>query len=289
MKRAEIIVTDIGSTITKLSAFAGLGAGRNACFLGQGLGLTTVAEGDVVRGLEAARKDLEKRLAVNTRDAALMAASSAAGGLRMTVHGLTRDMTLRAAREASLGAGAIVTFTTAGKIYPDAMEEVRRINPNIILLAGGVDYGDRDIVMANARSLASLKLEIPLIYAGNKTVRSEIRRLFESAGMPVFIVDNVYPRIDELNIDPVRKIIQEVFARHIVKAPGMEKVWEMVRDAIMPTPGAVMRATEILAEVMGDVMVVDVGGATTDVHSCLLYTSPSPRDFSCNLVCRLML
>ena len=79
MKRAEIIVTDIGSTITKLSAFAGLGAGGNACFLGQGLGLTTVAEGDVVRGLEAARKYLEKRLAVNTRDAALMASSSAAG------------------------------------------------------------------------------------------------------------------------------------------------------------------------------------------------------------------
>ncbi|MEN8756828.1 MAG: glutamate mutase L [Desulfobacterales bacterium] len=285
MKHAEIIVADIGSTITKVSAFAGLSAGRNACFLGQGLGLTTVAEGDVAQGLEAARKDLEIRLGVNTRDAALMAASSAAGGLRMTVHGLTRDMTLRAAREASLGAGAIVTFTTAGQIYPDAMEEVRRLKPNIILLAGGVDYGDREIVMDNARSLASLKLKTPLVYAGNKTVRSDIRRLFESAGTPVFIVDNVYPRIDELNIDPVRKIIQEVFARHIVKAPGMEKVREMVRDAIMPTPGAVMRATEILAEVMGDVMVVDVGGATTDVHSVTdgspellkLMIAPEPR------------
>jgi hypothetical protein len=185
----------------------------------------------------------------------------------MTVHGLTRDMTLRAAREASLGAGAIVTFTTAGKIYPDAMEEVRRLKPNIILLAGGVDFGDREIVMANAHSLASLKLDIPLVYAGNKTVRSEIRRLFESAGMPVFIVDNVYPRIDELNIDPVRKVIQDVFARHIVTAPGMENVRAVVRDDILPTPGAVMRSTEILAEVMGDVMVVDVGGATTDVHS----------------------
>ena len=267
MKHADIIVADIGSTITKLSAFAGLSAGRNACFLGQGLGLTTVAEGDVVQGLEAARKDLETRLGVNTREAVLMAASSAAGGLRMTVHGLTRDMTLRAAREASLGAGAIVTFTTAGKIYPDAMEEVRRIKPNIILLAGGVDYGDREIVLANARSLASLKLEIPLIYAGNKTVRSDIRRLFESADMLVFIVDNVYPRIDELNIDPVRKVIQDVFARHIVTAPGMENVRKMVQDNIMPTPGAVMRSTEILADAMGDVMTVDVGGATTDVHS----------------------
>ncbi|MFO7688721.1 MAG: glutamate mutase L [Desulfobacterales bacterium] len=267
MKHAEIIVADIGSTITKVSAFSGLSAGRDACFLGQGLGLTTVAEGDVARGLEAARKDLETRVGVNTRDATLMAASSAAGGLRMTVHGLTRDMTLRAAREASLGAGAIVTFTTAGKIYPDAMEEVRRLKPNIILLAGGVDFGDREIVMANAHSLASLKLDIPLVYAGNKTVRSEIRRLFESAGMPVFIVDNVYPRIDELNIDPVRKVIQDVFARHIVTAPGMENVRAVVRDDILPTPGAVMRSTEILAEVMGDVMVVDVGGATTDVHS----------------------
>ena len=132
MKHAEIIAADIGSTITKVSAFSGMRAGCEARFLGQGLGLTTVAEGDVVKGFEAARKDLEIRMDVNTRDAMLMAASSAAGGLRMTVHGLTRDMTLRAAREASLGAGAIVTFTTAGEIYPEALEEIRRIKPNII-------------------------------------------------------------------------------------------------------------------------------------------------------------
>ena len=285
MKNAEVIAADIGSTITKLSAFSGLGAGGKARFLGQGLALTTVAEGDVAKGLEAARKDLETRADVNTRDAALMATSSAAGGLRMTVHGLTPDMTLRAAREASLGAGAIVAFTTAGKIHPDALAEVRRIKPNIILLAGGVDYGDREIVVANARCLASLKLETPLVYAGNKTVRSEIRRLFETAGTPLFIVENVYPRIDELNIDPVRKVIQDVFARHIVTAPGMENIREMVRDDIIPTPGAVMRSTEILAETMGDVMSVDVGGATTDVHSVTegspelskLMIAPEPR------------
>ena len=40
-----------------------------------------IAEGDVALGLEAARRDLETRLGVDTRDAELMAASSAAGGL----------------------------------------------------------------------------------------------------------------------------------------------------------------------------------------------------------------
>jgi len=285
MKKADIIAADIGSTITKVSAFSGLGGGRSACFLGQGLGLTTVSEGDVAKGLEAARKDLAARLGVDTQDAALMAASSAAGGLRMTVHGLTRDMTMRAAREASLGAGAIVTFTTAGEIDPDSLEEIRRIQPNIILLAGGVDYGDREVVTANARSLAALGLDIPLIYAGNIAVSGEIRRFCESAGMPVFVVENVYPRIDELNIDPVRKVIQGVFARHIVTAPGMGNIRKMVRDDILPTPGAVMRSTEILAETLGDVMAVDVGGATTDVHSVTdgspelakLMIAPEPR------------
>jgi hypothetical protein len=267
MQNAEIIAADIGSTITKVGAFSGMSDGRNACFLGQGTALTTVAEGDVGIGLDAARMDLEKFHGVDTSEALFMATSSAAGGLRMTVHGLTQDMTLRAAREASLGAGAIVTFTTAGLMTQDDLDEIRRIRPNIILLAGGVDYGDRRVVVENAGALASLTQTVPVVYAGNRAARREVGRILNSAGMPLFMVDNVYPRIDELNIDPVRKVIQEVFARHIITAPGMEKVKERVFGPIVPTPGAVMAATELLARVMEDVMTVDVGGATTDVHS----------------------
>ena len=272
-RRSRVLVADIGSTITKLSAFDGIDRTKASLraedvrFLGQGTALTTVSEGDVRIGLDAARRDLEKSHGVDTSKTLLMAASSAAGGLRMTVHGLTQDMTLRAAREASLGAGAIVTFTTAGLMTRDDIDEIRRIRPNIILLAGGVDYGDRQVVVANARAMASLEQTVPVIYAGNRAARGEAGRILEGAGMPLFVVDNVYPRIDELNIDPVRKVIQEVFARHIITAPGMEKVKERVRGPIVPTPGAVMAATELLARVMEDVMTVDVGGATTDVHS----------------------
>jgi uncharacterized protein (TIGR01319 family) len=77
----------------------------------------------------------------------------------------------------------------------------------------------------------------------------------------------VYPRIDELNIDPTRKIIQQVFEEHIVAAPGMEKIRTMVAGKIMPTPGAVMNAALALYDEIGDLMAVDVGSATTDVHS----------------------
>jgi uncharacterized protein (TIGR01319 family) len=272
-KQADVLVADIGSTLTKLSAFTGV---RNAgglpprqalSFVGQGMALTTVAEGDVLLGLEAARKDVEARFSIETSGAILMAASSAAGGLRMSVHGLTRDMTLRAAREASLGAGAIVTLTTAGLISADDVEEMRQCQPKLILLAGGVDDGDRQVVVANARTLASLGAVIPVIYAGNQAAKAEVQRILHTAHMPVFLTENVYPRLDAFHLEPVRHVIQEVFARHIVTAPGMEKVKTMVTGSVVPTPGAVMRATELLADVLGDVLTVDVGGATTDVHS----------------------
>jgi uncharacterized protein (TIGR01319 family) len=288
---AEVVVADIGSTLTKLSAFAGLAntagsrTGQRPRFLGQGMALTTVAEGNVVLGLQQARENLKATCGVDTSSAHLMASASAAGGLRMTVHGLTQDMTLRAAREASLGAGAVVTFATAGRLSMDDLEAIRQQQPNLMLLAGGVDYGERDIVVANAQALAALGLAVPVIYAGNKAARGEVQRLLRAAHVPVFLVDNVYPRIDELNLEPVRRVIQDVFARHIITAPGMEQVKAMVTGDVVPTPGAVMRATELLADVLGDVLTVDVGGATTDVLSVTegsaayvkLMVAPEPR------------
>jgi len=77
----------------------------------------------------------------------------------------------------------------------------------------------------------------------------------------------VYPRVDELNVEPARAMIQDAFEKNIVKAGGMDKIKEMVDGAIMPTPGAVMEATKLLYEILGDIVVFDVGGATTDVHS----------------------
>jgi uncharacterized protein (TIGR01319 family) len=264
-----MLVADIGSTITKLCAFSGLAQpdGRAARFLGQGVALTTTAEGDVGLGLDAARADLENRMGIDTGGAQWMASSSAAGGLRMTVHGLTPEMTLRAAREASLGAGAIIAFTTAGVMRADELDAVRGLRPKLILLCGGVDYGDRDVVIANARALAGAGVEAPVIYAGNCTAAAEVRRILDAGGLAVFTVENVYPRIDELNVEPVRERIQDVFSAHIVSAPGMDGVRERVVGRILPTPGAVMRATELVAGTLGNVMTIDVGGATTDVHS----------------------
>lgn len=265
--KIDVLVAEIGSTTTVVNAFNGIGT-NNPAFIGQGQAPTSVLEGDVTVGLKGAIDSLKKNLQADeiTWDD-MLATSSAAGGLKMTVHGLVYDMTVRAAKEAALGAGGIIKMITSGKMRKTDLKRIQEINPNIILVAGGVDYGERDTALHNLEMILSMGLKIPIIYAGNIENQEEVRLMCREAENQVYIVENVYPKIDTLVVEPTRKIIQDAFEEHIIHAPGMSKVRELVKGPIIPTPGAVMEAAKVLKEELGDLVVFDVGGATTDVHS----------------------
>ena len=256
----------MGSTITKVNGFNLLDEGGFE-HMAQGFAPTSVAQGDVGIGVQQAIEDLQSRFPGPIGKPETFVNSSAAGGLRMTVHGLTYSMTARAAREAALGAGGIVKMVTAGELDDFELDEIRATHPNIILLAGGVDFGEKTTVLRNAEKIASLGLSVPVVYAGNVALRKPIHHLFQEAGLEILVADNVFPDVDVLNIEPLRHLIHEVFNRHIIHAPGMAKFGELTHWGILPTPGAVLRGAELFAEELGDCLVFDVGGATTDVHS----------------------
>lgn len=263
--KIDLLVAEIGSTTTVVNGF---NISPRPSFIGQGQASTSIEAGDVNIGLRAAIEDLARKLAVDKIDyQELIGTSSAAGGLKMTVHGLVYDMTVRAAREAALGAGANIRYVTAGRLRKSDLNKIREIQPNIILIAGGVDYGERDTALYNSQAIGDLNLDIPVIYAGNIENKEEVEEIFQDKKTELYIVENVYPKIDELNIEPTRKIIQDVFEKHIIHAPGMEKIRSMVGGHIMPTPGAVMEASQLLYGDIGDLITIDVGGATTDIHS----------------------
>ena len=269
--KIDVLVAEIGSTTTVVNAFDHLES-DSPVFLGQGQAPTSVKEGDVNIGLQAAIEDMKKNLHIENEKLEytnMLATSSAAGGLRMTVHGLVYDMTVKAAKEAALGAGANIHLITAGKLSKVDMIKLDRIKPNIILIAGGVDYGERETALYNSELIAASDLNIPVIYAGNIAVTDDVKLIFEaySKEKNLHIVPNVYPKIDILNIEPTREVIQDIFEKHITEAKGMEKIREMVNGPIIPTPGAVMKASKILKDEIGDLVTIDVGGATTDIHS----------------------
>ena len=219
--KVDVMVAEIGSTTTVVNAFHHVKT-NDPVFLGQGQAPTSVLDGDVRIGLHSAIDDLRSKLNVDTLEYdEMLATSSAAGGLKMTVHGLVYDMTARAAKEAALGAGAIIHFVTAGKLRRTDLAKIKEIKPNLILLAGGVDFGERETAIYNAELIRSMGLNTPVIYGGNVENQEEIKLIFdEESGVKLYIVENVYPKIDDLNVEPARKVIQNAFEEHIVPCAG---------------------------------------------------------------------
>ena len=133
----------------------------------------------------------------------------------------------------------------------------------------------------NARVLKEIGGSYPIIYAGNRNAARECERILE--GREVHICENVMPKFGTLNIEPTQREIREVFLNRIVQAKGLTQASELISGIMMPTPSAVMEAIKLLAEGtknikgVGDLVAVDVGGATTDVYSVADGLPDDPR------------
>lgn len=260
-----VLLIDFGSTYTKLTA-VDVDAEQ---ILGTAASYTTV-QTDINDGLEEALVLLEQKTGKLNYDSCY-ACSSAAGGLRMITSGLVPELTGEAARLASLGAGAKVVGVYAFQLTEDDLEEIREAKPDIFLLVGGTDGGNTECILHNARMLASLKPEFPIVIAGNRTAARQCQRILSEC--EVYVCPNVMPKFGVLNIEPTQKQIREIFLNRIVQAKGLSKAAELLSDIMMPTPSAVLQAMNLLAQGcgeepgIGELVAVDVGGATTDVYS----------------------
>ncbi|MCL2843737.1 MAG: methylaspartate mutase accessory protein GlmL [Oscillospiraceae bacterium] len=259
-----VLLIDIGSTYTKVLA-ADM---AEPCILGTAAH-TTVAT-DVAIGLEEALLALEAKTGPLSYTARL-ACSSAAGGLRMVAVGLAPSLTEQAARMACLGAGAKVVRSFAYQLTEEDMAEIAAILPDILLLTGGTDGGNDAVITHNAAMLATCNADFPILLAGNRNATARCRELLK--GRTVITTENVMPRLEQLNVAPVQKQVRALFLERIVHAKGLGPVAKQMDGPLIPTPAAVLLATELLAKGtdsqsgFGDLLAIDLGGATTDVYS----------------------
>jgi uncharacterized protein (TIGR01319 family) len=263
------LAVDIGSTFTKLTLI-GLESER---VLAKAMGPSTVAT-DVTDGFNQAFQSLSTHYPVRLEDVDLkLACSSAAGGLRMIAVGLVPRLTVEAARIAAFGAGGKVVGTFSYELTEEDVMSIRQLEPDILLLTGGTDGGEKKTILHNAQLLARGGPDIPYIVAGNRVVSERIHQLFLRHQRTAFVVDNVMPEIDCLNTEMATNAIREVFIKRVTLAKGISKIEKVLGRVMMPTPLAVFKAVHLLAVGtdkeggIGDVIAVDVGGATTDVVS----------------------
>jgi uncharacterized protein (TIGR01319 family) len=265
---ATALLIDFGSTYTKLRA-VDLDRSR---ILGSGQGPSTVTT-DVRVGLRAALTDLEGRIGGLPQFKHRLASSSAAGGLRMVTVGLVKELTAEAARRAALGAGAKLVGTYAYRLTRGDVAGIVAAAPDILLLCGGTDGGNSEVILANAETLAASAIACPVVVAGNRNTTDDIADILSRAGKAAIKTGNVMPEFGTLDIEPARGAIRQVFMDRIVHAKGIDQASEMFDRVLMPTPAAVLEGARLLSQGtkdrsgLGELLVVDVGGATTDVHS----------------------
>ena len=255
------LLVDIGSTFTKTLILDG-----QANIVGQAQARTSI-ETDVLDGVLGALDSLPTGR--GPYDWALCS-SSAAGGLRMASVGLTAALSGRAGTLSALGAGAKVVCTEHGLLSKEAIGRIEASSPHLVLLAGGIDGGNAQALLTNAERLSALQTPFGYIVAGNvdaSEAAAEILRGASADGRDVMTVDNVFPRPGEINITPTREVVRELFLRHITKAKGLDELMTLLKVEIEPTPLAVSRAVSYIGDQSSPVVFVDLGGATTDVHS----------------------
>jgi uncharacterized protein (TIGR01319 family) len=262
------LLIDFGSTYTKLRAVDL----ETADIIGTGQGPSTV-ETDITVGMQAALDDLEGRMGTLPEFSHRLASSSAAGGLAMVTVGLVKEMTAEAARLAALGAGAKLVGAFAYNLTPGDVDAIADMKPDILLLAGGTDGGNYEVILHNAKALAGCAIDCPVIVAGNRAVADQVADLLIGGGKTVTITANVMPDFNVLDIEPARDEIRRIFIDRIIHAKGIDKASAMFDQVLMPTPAAVMEGAQLIADGtedrdgLGPLLVVDIGGATTDVHS----------------------
>ncbi|MEU6207058.1 glutamate mutase L [Micromonospora musae] len=257
------VCADVGSTYTKV-AVVDLDGAR---LVGAAAAATTVGT-DVLHGLDAAVAAATAGL--GARDPAWYVCSSAGGGLRLAVVGYERLVTAQAGRRVGLSAGANVVHVAAGRLGAAELRALRAARPDVVLLVGGTDGGDAEVLTHNATRLARARWRVPVVLAGNVDVRAELAAGLTAAGVPVTVADNVLPRIGVLAPASARSAIREVFLRHVIGGKRLSRGARFARLVRAATPDAVLTGVEVLADRLGgDLAVVDVGGATTDVYSVL--------------------
>jgi hypothetical protein len=110
--------------------------------------------------------------------------------------------------------------------------------------------------------------ELPIVYAGNKTLRPQIQNLMND-DFALDLVDNIRPVLEVENTEPARRAVHELFMEHVMShAPGYTKLMKWTDVDIMPTPAGEGMAMQLIADTFKEnVLGVGLGGATTNVYS----------------------
>lgn len=278
------LVTDCGSTTSKSIVFANTSGHWR--MVDWAVMPTTVEapHADVTVGVLQSIAILTERGTLPRTDTSdqfpekFLATSSAGGGLRVALVGLTKEITAALLHEAALHAGAIITATISlddDDTIDQRLARLREAAPDIVILAAGfaaslpAAFSDLIALLQDAAltSRVDASLRIPLIFSGSELLCAQVALLEKNYDL--FTVAPVAVSANKKNLIPTEHKIHQLFLESVMEhAPGYRKLLAEVSYPIAPTPVAVTKILDAYSATYRQKLIcIDMGGATTDVFS----------------------
>lgn len=280
----RILVSDVGSTTTKLLLLELTEGGFTA--LGSVAVGTTVEKPseDVCIGFFAAVEKLSEKTGISLLDengeltVSFHTTSSAGGGLQILVVALASADSGTMAKATAFSAGGVVLDSFSIDDETPRVEKIRRmqhLSPDLVIMAGGYEDGAIAGVVNMAQLVAlsrpSSKYglgKLPLVFCGNTQVRPFIQGMLGDL-FSITYAENIRPDGLRFNLRPAIEEVHRLFMDHVMQmAPGYARLSSITSAPILPTPAGVERILKLYSKDMeGNVVMADMGGATTDIFS----------------------
>lgn len=258
------IAVDIGSTVVKLARINERDGVESLQFFPRDF------EAGVARQVES----LLERFGVRLDSDNILICSSANGGLRVGVVCLSKQYSGAAMRNQVLLAGANPVFVHD---FEEAVGNLTHVD--ILLVGGGIDCDDNALLEQRLRAFRQERYTFgTLAYAGNSCLAKVFADLFPQAA----IIGN--PLAESLvgRTLSVFEAVRRAYLDDLVYKEGVSELKSNLSQGIRPTPEIVSQgfrralANSSAIPICGACVVLDIGGATTDLH----YTVEIVRDDS---------
>lgn len=278
-----LLVSDIGSTTTKVLLMEV--CKERLALLDSADEPTTVESphADVRIGLFRAVDRISSKTGRPLRDGDRLlvpyfTTSSAGGGLQILVIALASRDTGVMARAVTCGAGGVVLDSFTIDDEAPRVEKIQRmstLSPDLVVMAGGYEDGAVAAIvnMAQLLALAAPRPKyghgkLPVVFCGNTCARDFVRETLGD-GFEVHFTANIRPSGMGLNLRPAIEAVHALFMDHVMQmAPGYPSVAAAASAPVIPTPSGVERILSLHGKgSSGGTLLVDIGGATTDVFS----------------------
>lgn len=295
----SILIVDCGSTVTR-AVLIDLVDGRYR-FVAKGEALSTLngADGDLLTGVYQAFRQVEEITGRVLLDEAgqlitpeqagahgvdvCLVVSNAGRPLKLVVVGLSDQVSLASTYRAVLSNYAVVEHVVSPDVglrrqrgVEDELAQIQELQPDVILLTGGVDGGSGGLltdlaeVVSLSCSLLPPSLRPRVIYAGNNAVREQVVDIIGQSS-EVVVVENVRPNLESENLEPLSAMLNELYRqRKLSQLPGFETLAGWSEVPVMTSSRTFGYVIKHLAQLWGrghNVMGVDIGATMTAVAS----------------------